>query len=233
MNKKIYLIFCVPALVLCSFLPARAGDLSALSFEGTATLASDYNDRGISLTPGAVAAQLSLDLVHRDGFFTGLFFSNVKDEFGHDIETEFYAGYVFHWGAYDLIARLSLDGFHSGTDSRGFFEIQGTLGRDLGIAYLSTGFALAPTTNEFNAGRSLYWFSEAEFPLPFPNQPPMSIAIKVGYEDFSNDSDKWDWSLGYYLDKWGLEWGLFYHDTNLKNESAASGQIVFSVRKYF
>lgn len=233
MIKRVYAVLCVLVLVPSGFCSARANDLSAFSFEGTATLASDYNDRGISLTPGVVAAQLSLDLVHRDGFFTGLFFSNVKDDFDHDIETELYAGYVFHWGAYDLIARLSFDGFHSGQDSRGFFEIQGTLGRDLGLAYLSTGFALAPTTNEFNAGRSLYWFSEAEFPLPFPHQPPMSIVLKVGYEDFSDGSDKWDWSLGYYLDKWGLEWGLFYHDTNLQNEPTASGQIVFSVRKYF
>ena len=213
--------------------PARADEPSPISLEGTFTILSDYAYRGISRTPGAIAGQLSLELVHTGGFFTGMFFSNVRDPLGRDVEAEFYAGYTWTLGAYELTARLSYDSFHGGGDSTGYVQLQGTLARDFGLAYLAAGFAFTPDHREFGTGRSAYWFSEAEFPLPFPNQPPMSIAFKAGYENFSGGFDKWDWSVGFYLEKWTLEWGLVYHDTNLTNVAGASGNLLFSVRKYF
>lgn len=232
MKKSLGLaFFLVPYLILSS--EARADEASAFSPDGTFTILSDYSYRGVSRAPGVIAGQLSLDLVRGEGFFTGVFFSNVRDPLGHDVEAEFYAGYTVTLGAYDLTARISYDSFHGGGDSTGYLQLQGTLARDFGLAYLATGFAFTPANREFGTGRSAYWFSEAEFPLPFPNQPPMSIALKLGYENFSGGFDKWDWSLGFYLDQWNLEWGLVYHDTNLKNFPGASGDLLFSVRKYF
>jgi uncharacterized protein (TIGR02001 family) len=226
------------AALLCLLLgltaaPARADEPPALSFEGTFTILSDYSYRGISRTPGVIAGQLSFDLVHIDGWFAGTFISNVRDPFGHDVEAEFYIGYTRSLGAYDLTGRVSYDSFHGGGDSTGYLQFQGTIARDFGLAYLATGFAFTPDNREFGTGRSVYWFSEADIPLPFPHQPPMSIELKAGYENFSGGFDKWDWSVGFYLEKWTLEWGLLYHDTNLKNFPGASGDLLFSVRKYF
>lgn len=224
---------CVGVLAVVLSLSAGHGRADEITFEGQAALMSDYVFRGISRTPGNPAAQLTLDLVHGNGLYAGAFFSNFNDAAGHDAETDFYFGYARSHGAYYINAVVSYNAFHGGGDSFGYFQFLGSVGRDFGLAYLSTGVAFTPDNREFGTGRSVYWYSNAEFPLPFPDLPPMSVDLKVGYEDFAGGFNKWDWSIGYYVDMWELEWGLVYHDTNLNGVPGSSSNILFSLRKYF
>ena len=210
--------------------PATAGEID---FEGQVSFHSDYIFRGVSRTNKGISGQLNLDLVHDKGLYAGAFFTNFKDSFGHDAEIEFYVGYSKQLGAYDVRLAAAFDSFHGGNDSKGFFEIRSSIARDFGLIYLSAGLNVAPSNREFGTGRSVYVYSEAELPLPFPALPPMSLDFKVGYEDFSGGFNKWDWSVGLFVDIWDLEWSLQYHDTNLGNIPNASANVLFSLRKYF
>jgi len=208
----------------------KAGELS---LEGELTFLSDRIFRGISRSGGDVAGYGILDLVHDSGLYGGVFISNYNDPFGHDFETEFYLGYTATRGAYNFNLALSYDSFHGNGDSTGYFEVRGSISRDFGLAYLTGGFAVTPDNREFGGGRSIYTYTSAEFPLPFPSLPPMSFEVGVGYEDFQGGFNKWDWNAGFFVDYLGLEWGIQYIDTNLTGFQNAGSKAVFTLRKYF
>lgn len=207
-----------------------AGDIH---FEGEVAFVSDYNFRGISRTQGDPAGQGILDLVHDNGLYAGAFVSYFDDSFGHNMETEFHIGYTITKGAYDYNLTVAHDSFHGGGDSTGYWEIRGSISRDFGLAYLTGGFAVSPDNREFGGDRSIYGYASGEFPLPLPNVPPMSIELKAGYEDFAGGFNKWDWSISYFVDYKGLEWGIQYKDTNLKGFPNAGAKALFTLRKYF
>ena len=209
---------------------AVAGEIT---LEGEVALMSDRVFRGISRTNGNISGTGILDIVHENGLYGGVFISNFEDSFGHDFETEFYLGYGTTRGAYDFNLTLSYDTFHGNSDSTGYYEVRGSIARDFGLAYLTGGFAASPDNREFGGGRSYYIYSAAEFPVPLPSLPPMFFDLKVGYEDFEGGFNKWDWAIGFYVDYVGLEWGVQYKDTNLKNFPEAGAKALFTVRKYF
>jgi len=200
--------------------------------EGDFSFVTDHIFRGISRSNGEPALQMTFDVVHGSGFYVGTFVSNFHDAFGHEIETELYAGYLFSKGAYDFNLAISYDSFHGGGDSTGYFEFRGSISRDFGLVYLTGGFAFSPDKREFGGGRSIYIYSAAEVPIPIPSGPPMSIGFQIGYENFEGGFNKWDWSVGYYIDLAGLEWGVKYTDTN-RNIPGAGGSVLASIRGYF
>lgn len=212
--------------------PALAQD-AVFTLEGDVTVKSDYDFRGISRSDKDVALQGGLDVVHNSGLYLGAFISTIDDPFGHNVELESHIGYGTSSGAYDLDFRLNLDSFHGNGDSSGYLEFQGSVSRDFGLAYLTGGLSFTPEDREYGDGRSVYFFSEAEMPLPLPNMPPVSVALHLGYEDFEGSFNKWDWSAAIFAEIADFEVGAGYYDTNLDNFQGADTRFIFSIRKYF
>lgn len=212
--------------------PASAQD-ALFTLEGDATIKSDYDFRGISRSDKGIVLQGGLDLVHTSGMYIGVFASTLDDAYGHDAEFESHIGYGTSSGAYDLDLRLYWDSLHGNGDTSGYMEIQGAISRDFGLAYVTGGLSFAPDNREFGGGRSAYFFSEAELPLPLPKLPPISLALHVGYENFEGDFDKWDWNAAIFAEVADFELGLGYYDTNLDNFRGADSRFIFSIRKYF
>lgn len=201
--------------------------------EGSAGIKTDYVFRGISRSDEDIAVFGGLDFVHDNGAYAGLSISTIEDRLGHDVELEGHAGYGFSTEAYDFDLRVAYDSFHGNGDSGGYFEAQGTISRDYGLAYVTGGLSFTPDDREFGDGRSIYGFAEAEIPIPLPKFPPMSVAIHLGYEDFENDFDKWDWYAALYTEIKGFELGIGYYDTNLGNFEGADARVMFSISRYF
>lgn len=212
--------------------PAFAQD-AVFTLEGDVTIKSDYDFRGISRSDKDFALQGGVDLVHGSGLYLGVFASTMDDPFGHDVEFESHIGYGMSSGAYDLDFRLNWDSFHGNGDSSGYLEFQGSISRDYGLAYITGGLSFAPDDREFGAGRSVYFFGEADMPLPLPNLPPVSVAFHLGHENFEGGFRKWDWSAAVFAEVADFEVGLGYYDTNLNNFRGADARVIFSIRKYF
>jgi uncharacterized protein (TIGR02001 family) len=212
--------------------PAAAQE-TLFTFEGDVTLKSDYDFRGISRSDKGLALQGGFDLVHVSGLYLGSFLSTMDDPFGHDVEFESHIGYGVSSGAYDLDFRVAWDSFHGDGDTQGYLEVQGAISRDFGLAYVTGGLSFTPGNREYGLGRSAYFFSEAEFPLPLPNLPPVSLALHMGYENFEGSFDKWDWNAAIFTEVANFEVGLGYYDTNLDNFRGADARFIFSIRKYF
>lgn len=206
---------------------------SILDVEASASLKSDYVYRGLSRSGGDVTGQAGLDLVHGSGFYLGSFFSTLGDRQGRDIELEAHLGYGFSSGAYDVDLRMSYDRLQGGGNSRGYVDLQASISRDYGLAYLTGGLAISPDKREIGDGWSVYAFGEAEFPLPIQKLLPTSIAFHAGYEDFEGSLKKWDWFAALYTEIEGFELGLGYYDTDRGDIADGGARVVFSIGKYF
>lgn len=226
---KFLSLFVVVTLGLQAAGPAHA---DGLDIEGDFIFVTDHIFRGISRSGGEPAIQMTFDLVHEKGWYFGTFVSNFQDAFGHEIETEIYAGYLFSKGAYDFNLAVSYDSFHGAGDTTGYVEFRGSIARDFGLLYLTGGVAFSPDKREFGGGSSVYVYTAADFPIPFPSLPPMSLGFHVGHETFSGGFNKWDWSVGFYVDLAGLEWSVKYTDTS-RNIKGAGGNVLAGIRGYF
>ncbi len=189
--------------------------------------------RGVSRSDGDPAVQTSFDVAHSNGFYFGAFLSSIDDLQDHDFEVEGYVGYGISSGPWDYNLSLGVDSFHSGSDSDAFIEIRGTVSRDFGFAYLRSGVYYAPDDREIGLGRSIYVFGETDFYVPAPGLPPITLNMKLGYEDFEGGLNKWDWSVGLFVEVLDLEWGLLYVDTNKSLAQGSGSRVVFGIKKYF
>jgi len=214
------------------FQAARPVQAEGLDVEGDFNFVTDHIFRGVSRSGGEPAFQLTFDLVHEKGWYVGTFISNFQDSLGHEIETELYAGYLFTKGAYDFNLVVSYNSFHGAGDTTGYVEFRGSIARDFGLLYLTGGFAVSPDNREFGGGSSVYVFTAADFPIPVPSLPTMSLGFHVGHENFSGGFNKWDWSVGLFIDLAGLEWSIKYTDTN-RNFKGAGGNVLGGIRGYF
>jgi len=82
------------SLLASAALLATSFSAQAVEFSGSAAFTNDYRFRGISQTAGDAAVQASLDADFGNGFFAGIWGSNV--DFGDDanLEIDYYAGYA-------------------------------------------------------------------------------------------------------------------------------------------
>lgn len=85
--------FAAPAAVMAAEAPAEAA--SDWTIPTSISFVSDYIFRGQSQTWGKPAAQISVELDHKSGFYAGFFGSNVSEKWlpGANLETDLYAGF--------------------------------------------------------------------------------------------------------------------------------------------
>lgn len=218
---------------LCVTMTTALAQDGKFSLSGDVSAVSDYMFRGVSRSDGDPAAQANIDLAHSSGFYLGTFLSSIDDPQNHHFETEAYLGYGLSSGSWDYNLSLGIDSFHGNNDSDAFLELRGTMSRDFGFAYVRSGLYFSPDNREIGLGRSIYAFGEGDFYVPAPGLPPITLNMKIGYEDFEGGLNKWDWSIGLFVEVADLEWGLRYVDTNKRLIQGSQSRVVFGIKKYF
>lgn len=204
-----------------------------ITIETDLSVVSDYVYRGLSRSDSAWAIQGSFTALHDDGLYLGVFASSLDKNFnGHKLETEIFGGYSFSKGAYDYDVSLSYDALHGGQDE-GYAEIRGSIARDYGLAYLKGGLAYSPFSREIGEGDSVYGYVDLDIPLPIARIPPMSVAMHLGYENYEGPLDKWDWSVGIFMEIIGIEVGIWYHDVKDGTPLLSDNRFVINLKKYF
>ena len=206
---------------------------SKFSLSGDVGVVSDYLFRGVSRSDGDPAVQANIDLAHSNGFYLGAFLSSIDDLQNHHFEAEGYLGFGISDGSWEYNVSLGVDSFHGNNDSDAFLELRGTISRDFGFAYVRSGLYFSPDNREIGLGRSIYAFGEGDFYVPAPGLPPITLNMRIGYEDFDGGINKWDWGVGLFVEAGGVEWGLGYVDTNKRLAQGSRSRIVFGIKKYF
>ena len=220
---------------------AVTGAAGAAEITATATLASDYDWRGITQTQGEPAFQLGLNYAADSGIYMGVWGSNVK--FGNtedwqvygrrpSTEVDIYAGYAGgdaeETFGYDIGAIYY--SYPNGTDgnfpevyagvSKGFFNLK---------LWYSWDFA--------GSGDTAYYV-DTNFNLPMAND--FSFLVHAGYSGAEYHNNRWgrtgglgeylDWALGIALDVDGWSAAIKYVDgSDLNSNPRNLGRFVFSL----
>jgi uncharacterized protein (TIGR02001 family) len=213
----------------------------AAEITATATLASEYDFRGITQTQGEPAFQLGLNYGAESGIYMGVWGSNVK--FGNTEE----------WQIYGRRPSTEIDLYmgYAGGDA------EETFGWDLGAIYYSYPNGTGGNTPEVYAGVSKgvgslkLWYSwdyagsgdtayyvDLNLTLPMANN--FSFLVHGGYSGAEYHVNRWgrtgglgeylDWSMGVALDAGGWTSAIKYVDgSDLNSNPRNLGRFVFSI----
>lgn len=216
-NKKLTIVISAAAtFVFDGMAHAESYDSPVGTFETgmNVTLATDYIYRGISQTQGKGTVQGSLDIGHETGLYVGIWGSNVDFGQGDDTSVEFnyYGGF-----AGDITDDI---GFDVGWIKYEYPGDNGTGTVSETYASLSAyGFTLGAGYT-YDPDSTLYTSLGYEYQLPYE----VGLALHYGYWDGKDDDfyrtgkDNYsDWSIGLSKTLVGIDFGLTYTDTNIKN----------------
>ena len=189
-------------------------------------LVSDYQFRGISQTDEGAAIQGGFDMNHQQGWYLGLWGSNI--EFGEgSMELDLYAGWSGKWESgvqtdVGLIHYAYPQGDSNGADLS-YSEVYGSLG------YQGWTVGAAYSPDYFGAGVEDYQYLYVSYDLPLTDR--LGLTLNLGHNQFDNASEMalflgsaepshndsyLDWQLALTADvaDYGSI-GLAYVDTNL------------------
>ncbi|SFB36525.1 TorF family putative porin [Azotobacter beijerinckii] len=222
--------------------------LGEFSITANATLASEYIFRGISQTKGDPALQGGLDISHQSGLYVGAWISNVDYETSNaNTERDYYFGYTNK-----LTEELSFDvgwlkydypGDDLGNADLNYSEYYGSLsayGFKVGINY---------SDDYSHDNTAVYSYVGYKRDLPYG----VGLSLRAGKYDFKDDSfykdgatqgedSYYDWYVGVSKEFVGLQFGLTYTQTDLKdeecenytgNETYCDANFVASISKVF
>lgn len=200
----------------------------AFSITGSATLASEYRFRGISLSDQDPALQATINLNHESGFYAGVWASNLEGfgaVGGASAEIDLYAGYKR-----EVASGVTIDGgllyyVYPGADAGDFdyFEPYANISLTRGPVTAKVGLAYAWEQAALGGNDNLYVFNDNSIAIP---GTPISLLAHVGYNTGNSGaafgSDYLDWSLGASLAWRNLTFGLAYVDTDIGTTQALS-----------
>lgn len=198
--------------------------LGEFSVSANATLATEYIFRGISQTKGDPAIQGGLDIVHESGLYVGMWASNVDFETSDaPVEYDYYVGYsnkLTEELTYDVgWLKYDYPGDDLGNSDLNYSEFYGSLsayGFKVGINY----------SDDVNSDNNVvYSYIGYKRDLPYG----VGLSMRFGKYDFKDDTffkdgaskgedAYYDWYVGVSKEFVGLQFGLAYTQTDLKDE---------------
>lgn len=216
---------------------------------GSATLATDYQFRGISQSAENPAAQISLDYFNDAGFYAGIFGSNVDfyapadvADNGESIELDYYLGYANAINDIDYDIGLIYYTYPSAVSNINYAEIL------MSASYQSFTLSYGYTNDLYATDEAGHYLSGAyEFALP----SDYSLTVQAGYsfgDAFDSNIDESPTFLDEYIDYSvtlgksfsGFDVSLSYVDTDIsgdfvvkKDQLANDGRFILSVAKSF
>ena len=200
---------------------------AAFSFEGAATLVSDYRFRGISLSDGHAAIQGTATARHRSGAYLG-FWASTLDGFGElggsNLELDIFGGIrrPLAGGTLDIGLLYYAYPGSSGGDFE-FFEPYASYSRSFGPVTAKLSAAFAPAQDAL--GRNSNFFMAADLAVALPTTP-LTLRAHVGRSSgdtpLSPTGAYFEWQLGADLAWRGLTFGLSYVDTDPSAADAIS-----------
>lgn len=207
----------------------------ALAMEGVTAnvgFTTDYVFRGFSQTDEAAAIQGGFDYEHDNGFYAGVWGSNVdfNNTLDGSLELDVYGGFSDNIDAFSYDVGAIYYAYPGADDSLNydFWEAY------VGVGYEFERFALNASVNhspEFfgDAGDATYYALGLDVALP----EEFTLSAHYGHQDIQEGNDYSDWSVGVSKTWLEFDWAVTYYDTDVNNDDLADGRVVLSVGKSF
>lgn len=204
--------------------PAHAEDEApALKVTGSATLASEYNLRGISQSDLDPAIQGGITLTTAPGFYVSTWASSLAGNGswgGSNVELDLIAGYS------KAVGPATLDGgviyyVYPGTKGHEYFEVYGSVAGKVGPVNAKLGTYWAPSQKNINAtglknGHNIWVYTDLGLPI---SGTPLTLKGHVGYSAgnsiYTWGKDVVDYGVGVDLTYSALTLNVSYVGTDL------------------
>lgn len=240
MKKQLLKTCLVTALVTSSTMAfAEEGSKENSPFSATLGLYSDYMFRGLSQTDNGIAIQGSFDYAHSNGFYAGIWGSNVEFAGVADtsLEVDAYLGYATEVSGVtlDFAALRYMYPDSSAFEDFNEYKVAATL-NDFTVSLYFTNDMFGTSENA--------WYVNAAYSVALPMDASLDLA--VGYSDYDDGvlnngtapDDYVDWSIGLSKLISGFDLSLKYIDSDGNSEkmygdSTTDGRVVFSVSRSF
>ena len=201
-------------------------------------ITTDYSFRGISQNDEAMAIQGGFDYAHENGFYAGVWASNVDDSFfaGSSIELDTYAGWsgdagpvsldvgYLRYNYPDSDASDPLIGYETDTD-----EFHIGVSKDFGT--VSAGFTYYYSPDFFDVGNGSYFDFGVDIPVGDFSIALHYAATKIDEKDGGADLDYADYGIGVSTEIEGFGLDLSYSGTD--DDGLCSGSDLCDGRVYF
>jgi uncharacterized protein (TIGR02001 family) len=228
-------VFTVPTLIRVGQKTAKPvsglddeNDASGITFSPSVTLVSDYRFRGISLSGKDPAIQGGLE-ASANGFYAGVWASNIALYAGTHVELDVYGGWRGEVAGLNLDVGATNYLYPGGTGGK-YSEFAGSVGKTIGPLDMKVGIAYAPAQKNIGSD-NFYAYGQARAGIP---GTPVTLSANLGHESGSlagPNGKKWDWSVGGEAVFKKFTLGLKYVDTNINRaidpgKTAQSGVVV-------
>lgn len=205
-------------------------------FSANVGFVTEYSFRGIDQNDEGPAIQGGFDYSHDNGFYAGIWGSNVDFNDGDEanVEVDIYAGLS---GTLNNVA-WDIGGIYyayPGADSSldyDFFEAAVALGYDFGLASVTGSVNYSP---DFfgSTGDAVYSAAYVDVPLAYD----FTLNTHIGYQEIDEGTDYTDWSVGLSYSYANFDFSINYIDTDLDepNECAdgCEERIIFGISRSF
>ena len=198
---------------------ALIAPLAQAEVTGEVSVTNDYRFRGVSQTAGDFAVPGSIDYSADNGFFAGVWGSNVDDEsYDSDVEVDLYVGY---WGALGEDEEFEYDVTLTYYTYPGQDESSKYLEANVGFYFAGFHFAQWYTNDYANADVSLH-YSDLNYSYEIAEN--WSIDAHVGYSygdgaDLDWGEDYLDYSIGVSTELAGFGLSLAWLETTLSDDN--------------
>ncbi|MBL8551077.1 MAG: hypothetical protein JNJ73_13910 [Hyphomonadaceae bacterium] len=212
---------------------ARPTEKDGLDTSFTLTFVSDYRISGISSSGKAPALQGSVDVEDASGWSAGLWASNIKEFAGSSVEVDLYAARSFDIGATEASLGATLI-YLPGGENINVGLLTGGLARAIGPFDASLDVRYAWPQSELGGDDDIYVTIGADSPIGRFAGAALTLGASVGYEEgvFVAEGAKLDWSVSLTAEVAGVELGLAYVDTDVRDENGDAA-CVFSISRTF
>jgi uncharacterized protein (TIGR02001 family) len=183
---------------------------AAFLVDASLTLASDYRDRGLSVSDGKPAMQGEITVTHhRSGLFATAFVSTVAEDAGANLELSATFGISRNIGNWTIGAGIT-GTFYPGDPGTASYELQAIAERPIGAGRWGVELAYAPKQANLGGEDNIYVGTFGEMPL---GKLPLSVHGSVGVEHGDGGDYKVDWSVGTEIELGKFAVDLSYIDT--------------------
>ncbi|HET20068.1 MAG TPA: hypothetical protein ENO16_05615 [Chromatiales bacterium] len=201
-------------------------------FSANVGLFSDYAFRGVSQTSENPAIQGGFDYAHDSGFYAGVWGSNV--DFGGSVEVDGYFGYAGSISDDFGYEVGYLRYFYPGDEDNDGVDYD-TNEYHVGLSYKMFNLKYHYSTEYFGIDENAYYLegnANIELPAGFALGLHLGQNGGDGVEAMFGE-EYLDWKVGISKELAGLNVGLAYVDTDLKDNKYADERFILSVSKSF
>jgi len=198
---------------------AASGAASALELTGNVALTTDYIWRGVSQTDGAPAIQGGFDADLGNGIYAGVWGSNVDAGGTSDqsLELDVYGGWAAEFNGVGVDVGFIHYAYPTSGDETDFTEVY--VGASYGPASLTQYFGVDLGSDDIGDDRKGNY---TDLGLDLGEYNDVAFSAHVGYYDYQNANDYWDWKLAASTNMFGVDWEAAYTDLDTNSNRSGS-----------